>query len=112
MGGPLRQAGLHCLLNLSFASVLLVLAAANAFTFLLAWEMMVITTYALVTLEFDRPGRPQAALLMLVLAKVGFVSMAIGFIALGALRAGSPLPSSPSIHPRAERWPPPPSCSS
>ncbi len=88
VGGPLRQASLHCLLNLSFASVLLVLAAANAFTFLLAWEMMVITTYALVTLEFDRPGRPQAALLMLVLAKVGFVSMAIGFIALGALRAG------------------------
>ncbi|HVB13990.1 MAG TPA: proton-conducting transporter membrane subunit [Candidatus Dormibacteraeota bacterium] len=88
VGGPLRQASLHSLLNLSFASILLVLAAANAFSFLLAWEVMVIATYLLVTLEFDRPGRPQAAFLMLALAKIGFIAMAVGFIAVGALRAG------------------------
>jgi len=89
IGGPLRQASLHSLLNLSFAAIPLILAAANAFTFLLAWETMVITTYALVTVEFDRAGRPQAAFLMLALAKLGFVSMAVGFIAVGALRAGA-----------------------
>ncbi|MGC1908631.1 MAG: proton-conducting transporter membrane subunit [Candidatus Dormiibacterota bacterium] len=88
VGGPLRQASLHSLLNLSFAAILLVLAAANAFTFLLAWEVMVIATYVLVTVEFDRPGRPQAAFLMLSLAKIGFVAMAVGFIAVGALHAG------------------------
>lgn len=88
VGGRLRQASLHALLNLSLASVLLLLAAANAFTFLLSWELMVVTMYALVTLEFDRPGRPQAALLMLVLSKVGFIAMTVGFIALGALRQG------------------------
>ncbi|MGC1193505.1 MAG: proton-conducting transporter membrane subunit, partial [Candidatus Dormiibacterota bacterium] len=88
VGGPLRQASLHSLLNLSFAAILLVLAAANAFTFLLAWEMMVIATYVLVTVEFERPGRPQAAFLMLSLAKIGFVAMAVGFIAVGALHAG------------------------
>ncbi|MGC2192610.1 MAG: proton-conducting transporter membrane subunit [Candidatus Dormiibacterota bacterium] len=88
LGGPLRQASLHSLLNLSFASILLVLAAANAFSFLLAWEVMVSATYVLVTLEFDRPGRPQAAFLMLALSKIGFVAMAVGFIALGALRSG------------------------
>ena len=88
VGGPSRQASLHSLLNLSFASILLVLAAANGFTFLLAWEVMVSATYILVTLEFDRPGRPQAAFLMLALAKIGFIAMAVGFIALGALRAG------------------------
>lgn len=88
VGGPRRQASLHSLLNLSFASILLVLAAANGFTFLLAWEVMVSATYILVTLEFDRPGRPQAAFLMLALAKIGFIAMAVGFIAVGALRAG------------------------
>jgi formate hydrogenlyase subunit 3/multisubunit Na+/H+ antiporter MnhD subunit len=88
VGGPLRQSGLHSLLNLSFASILLLLAAANAFSFLLAWEVMVMATYILVTLEFDRPGRPHAAFLMLSLAKIGFIAMAVGFIAVGALRRG------------------------
>lgn len=88
VGGRRVQASLHSLLNLSLAAILLVLAAANAFTFLMAWEVMVISTYILVTLEFDRPGRPQAAFLMLALSKIGFVAMAVGFIAVGALREG------------------------
>jgi formate hydrogenlyase subunit 3/multisubunit Na+/H+ antiporter MnhD subunit len=88
VGGPLRQATLHSLLNLSFAAILLLLAAANAFSFLLAWEVMVISTYVLVSLEFDRPGRPQAAFLMLALSKIGFIAMAVGFIAVGALQSG------------------------
>jgi formate hydrogenlyase subunit 3/multisubunit Na+/H+ antiporter MnhD subunit len=88
VGGPLRQATLHSLLNLSFAAILLLLAAANAFSFLLAWEVMVVSTYVLVTLEFDRPGRPQAAFLMLALSKIGFIAMAVGFIAVGALQSG------------------------
>ncbi len=88
VGGPFRQAGLHALLNISLASIVLLLAAANAFTFLLWWEMMVIATYVLTTLEFNRPGRPQAAFLMLALSKIGFISLALGFIVLGALRAG------------------------
>lgn len=88
VGGALRQACVHCLLNLSFAGVVLVLAAANAITFLLAWEVMVISTYVLVTVEFDRPGRPQAAFLMLALSKIGFIAMAVGFLAIGSLRTG------------------------
>jgi hydrogenase-4 component B len=89
LGGPLRQATVHSLLNVSFAAMLLVLAAGDAFSFLLAWEVMVIATYVLVTVEFDRPGRPQAALLMLALAKVGFLAMAVAFILVGALRPSS-----------------------
>ena len=88
VGGPLRQTCVHCLLNVSFAAIILVLAAANAFTFLLAWEVMVISTYVLVTVEFDRPGRPQAAFLMLALSKVGFIAIAVGFLAIGSLRPG------------------------
>jgi hydrogenase-4 component B len=88
VGGRLRQATLHSLLNLTLASVLLVLAAANAFSFLLAWEVMVIATYVLVTVEFDRPGRPQAAFLMLATSEIGLLAMAVGFITVGALRAG------------------------
>jgi hydrogenase-4 component B len=89
VGGPLRQACVHGLLNLSFAAIILVLAAANAFTFLLAWEVMVISTYVLVTVEFDRPGRPQAALLMLALSKIGFIAIALGFLVIGSLRPGA-----------------------
>ncbi|MHB1575014.1 MAG: proton-conducting transporter transmembrane domain-containing protein [Candidatus Dormibacteria bacterium] len=88
VGGPLRQACVHFLLNLSFAAILLVLAAANALTFLLAWEVMMIATYVLVTVEFDRPGRPQAAFLMLALSELGLIAIAVGFSAIGALRAG------------------------
>lgn len=88
VGGALRQACVHSLLNITFAAVILVLAAANALTFLVAWETMVIATYVLVTVEFDRPGRPQAAFLMLALSKLGFIAIAGGFAAMGALRSG------------------------
>ena len=88
VGGRQVQASLHSLLNLSLLSILVVLAAGNAFTFLITWEVMAISTYVLVTLEFDRPGRPQAAFLMLALSKIGFVAMAVGFIAVGGLRPG------------------------
>jgi formate hydrogenlyase subunit 3/multisubunit Na+/H+ antiporter MnhD subunit len=89
VGGPLRQTCVHCLLNLSFAAIILVLAAADAFTFLLAWEVMVIATYVLVTVEFDRPGRPQAAFLMLALSKIGFIAITVGFLVIGSLRPGA-----------------------
>lgn len=88
VGGRPRQAALHGLLNLSLASIALLLAAGNAFTFLVAWELMSILTYVLVTLQFDLPGRPTAAFLMLALGEVGFVSIALGFAFLGALTPG------------------------
>jgi len=51
VGGALRQAALFGLLNLCLASLVLLLTAGNALTFLLAWELMSILTYLLVTIE-------------------------------------------------------------
>ncbi len=88
VGGPLRRATVHSLLNVSLATILLVVAAADAVTFLVAWECMVIASYVLVTVEFDRPNRPQAAFLLLALSKVGFLALVVGFALIGALRPG------------------------
>jgi hydrogenase-4 component B len=68
VGGRRRQAAMFVLLSLTFASLAVLLAAGNAFTFLLAWEAMSVLTYALVALEYEHPEAPQAAFLMLAQA--------------------------------------------
>ncbi len=88
VGGPLRRATAHALLALVLATIVVVVAAADAVTFLVAWECMVIVSYVLVTVEFDRPHRPQAAFLLLALAKVGFLALVVAFALIGALHPG------------------------
>ncbi len=87
--GPRRQATCHVLANLALAAVAVLAAAGDAVTFLIAWEVMVLATFVLVTVEFDRRGRPPAAFLYLALAEIGFVPMVVGFALLGALRPGA-----------------------
>ena len=88
VGRPPRQTALFGLLNLCLASLVLLLTAGNALTFLLAWELMSILTYLLVTIEYDHEGTPQAAFLMLALSEIGFVAMAFGFALIGAFDPG------------------------
>ena len=88
LGGTLRQAASLALLNLSVGAVVLVVAAGTALTLLVAWEAMSILTYLLVTVEFDHPGRPRAAFLMLALSEVGFFGMAVGFALIGGFAPG------------------------
>jgi hydrogenase-4 component B len=88
VGGGRRQTAMLVLLSLTFASLAVILAAGNAFTFLLAWEAMSILTYALVALEYEHPEAPQAAFLMLALSELGFVAMAVAFALTGAFSPG------------------------
>lgn len=88
VGGPGRQAVLFLLLNLTLASLTVLLTAGNALTFLLAWESMSILTYALVAIEYEHPGAPQAAFLMLALSEIGFLAMAFGFALIGGFEPG------------------------
>jgi hydrogenase-4 component B len=88
VGGPSRQANLLGLLNFTFATLAVLLASGNALTFLLAWESMSILTYVLVATEYDHPGTPQAAFLMLALSEIGFVAMAVGFALIGGFDPG------------------------
>lgn len=99
VGGPVRRAGLHALLNLSLAAMVMVIVAGNALTFLLGWEVMSILTYVLVTLQFEQPGRPQAAFLMLALSEIGFAAVAVAFALMGGFEPGHDFAAIAARHP-------------
>jgi hydrogenase-4 component B len=73
---------------LLFASVVLLLIANDVLTFLLAWELMSVLSYLLVTFEHERGETSRAAYLMLAMGELGFVAMALALLFLGT-KAGS-----------------------
>jgi hydrogenase-4 component B len=73
---------------LLFASIVLILIAADALLFLLAWEAMSILSYLLVNFEHRRHQSSRAAYLMLGMGEAGFVAVAVVFMFL-ATKAGS-----------------------
>ena len=68
---------------LLFASVVLILIANDLLTFLLAWELMSILSYLLVTFEHNRAETSRAAFLMLAMGEVGFMAVALALLFLG-----------------------------
>jgi hydrogenase-4 component B len=64
-----------------FASIVLVLLAADAVSFLIAWEFMSIASYLLVVYE-DRVDSAQAGYVMLAMSEGGTIAAALGFILL------------------------------
>jgi len=73
---------------LLFASIVLILIAADALLFLLAWEAMSIFSYLLVNFEHRRDESSRAAYLMLAMGEAGFMAVALVFLFLAA-SAGS-----------------------
>jgi hydrogenase-4 component B len=71
-----------------FASIVLVVLAADVFLFLLAWEAMAILSYLLVTYESAREDASKAGYLMLVMGEAGMMMAAVGLLVL-AVNAGS-----------------------
>jgi hydrogenase-4 component B len=71
-----------------FASIILVLVADDAISFLVAWEGMSIVSYLLVTYEFERKESSQAGFVMLAMGEAGTIAVAIAFF-LVAGAAGS-----------------------
>lgn len=67
-----------------FASIALVLIAADAVSFLFAWELMSIVSYLLVVWE-QRPDSAQAGYVMLAMSEGGAVAAALAFILLGGV---------------------------
>jgi hydrogenase-4 component B len=63
-----------------FASIVLVLIAFDAISFLLAWETMSIVTYLLVTYEYEREESSYAGFVMLAMSEAGNIAVAIAFI--------------------------------
>jgi len=73
---------------LLFASIVLILIANDALTFLLAWESMSILSYFLVNFEHGRAETSRAAYIMLAMGEAGFMAVVLVFLFFG-VRAGS-----------------------
>ncbi len=83
------------------ASIVLVLIADDAISFLVAWEAMSIASYLLVVYEYEHEESSQAGFVMLAMSEAGTIAVMIAFVlAAGnagaldfpALRSSSPLP--------------------
>jgi hydrogenase-4 component B len=78
---------------LSFASIVLILIAGDAISFLISWETMSIASYLLVNFECEREESSRAGFVMLAMSEAGTIAVAIAFLLLartaGALAFGT-----------------------
>lgn len=71
------------------AGMLMVLLADDALIFLISWEVMAAASYFLVMFENERTENRKAALLYLVMAHVGAISILLSFGVLAGLATGA-----------------------
>jgi hydrogenase-4 component B len=90
-----------------FASIVLVLIADDAISFLVAWEAMSIASYLLVAYEYEREESARAGFVMLAMSEAGTIAVALAFIiiagAAGTLGFDG-LRSSASVLGEKARW--------
>jgi hydrogenase-4 component B len=78
-----RNAGLFCFFyNLLLICLTLVFTAANAFFFLIAWELMALVAYFLVVTEHEKAESRQSGLLYILMSRGGTGLLFIGFLLL------------------------------
>lgn len=68
--------------NALLLSTTLVFTATNAFFFLLAWEIMALTAYGLVSFEHERTETRKAGVLYFVMSHIGTGALILGFLLL------------------------------
>jgi hydrogenase-4 component B len=86
-GGEGTAPGLLCLqYHVFLASMGLVLLADDAYAFMVAWELMAVSSYFLVTTQHRIPEIRRAGFLYLLMANVGALSILLAF---GILQGGS-----------------------
>ncbi len=89
--------------NVLILSLTLVFSASNAFFFLLAWEVMALSAYCLVSFEHEKKETRKAGTLFLIMSHAGTGLLLIAFLVLAAFsgslefstfhRLGAALPS-------------------
>jgi hydrogenase-4 component B len=88
------------------AGMTLVVLAADAFTFLLAWEFMSLVSWALVVAHHEEPANIRAGYIYLVMANFGTLCLLLAFgllagasgdYAFAAMRAAQPSPTLAAI---------------
>ena len=80
-----RLGALHCLV---LAALVIVLTAADAFAFLLGWELLTIAFYLLAAYERDGEDHTGAALVTVALGKLSGAALLVGFLLLAAQTSG------------------------
>ena len=80
-----RPAVLGFFLNLELLSLSLVFTASNALFFLIAWEVMALSAYCLVSFEHHREETRDAGILFFVMSHVGTGCLILGFLVLHTL---------------------------
>lgn len=89
------------------ASIVWILIAGDVLGFLIAWELMSLSSYMLVNFEHQHQGTPQAGYLMLAMGEAGFLAVEVMLLFL-AQRAGSlefsALHAAGSLLPSGTRW--------
>jgi hydrogenase-4 component B len=68
--------------NIMLLSLTLVFAAANAFFFLVAWEVMAVSAYFLVSFEHEKAPTRRAGVVFLIMSHAGTGLLLIGFLVL------------------------------
>ncbi len=74
--------------GLFVAGMMLVVLAADAFMFMIAWELMSLSSYFLVVWQHDNSSNRRAAFTYLLMAHVGALSILLGFGVLGGFGGG------------------------
>jgi hydrogenase-4 component B len=77
-----RQQAFGALLNLLLLSLVLIVSAADAIVFLMAWEAMAFLSYLLVNFDDEDPHVTRAAYLMLALSELGTIGILVAFLLL------------------------------
>lgn len=83
--GRHRSAFIGSAFNILLGAVELVFVAADAVTFLFAWEVMTLATAALVTTDHEEPASRRAAYLYLAMSHVGTGCLFAGFLTLASV---------------------------
>ena len=68
--------------NLMLLATTLVFLSDNAFFFLIAWELMALSAYCLVSFEHEKPETRSAGVLYLVMSHIGTGCIMLGFLLL------------------------------
>jgi hydrogenase-4 component B len=102
--GVRRLKAFGVLINLLLFSLVLIVAAADAIVFLLAWEAMAFLSYLMVNFDFEETRVIRSSYLMLAVSELGTIGILIAFLLLyqasgsfgfDALRAAVPTLSVP-----------------
>ncbi len=86
--GAVGRRGLGAGYALTLGAVAVFLTARDAFTLLLAWELLTIAFYLLAGFERGRQGRPAGAVVTLAFGKISGAALLLGLLVL-AVRSGS-----------------------